>query len=148
QGPGPLKSLHLAGVATFADFSLSQAVEDLPHPQTDTEQDEVWLGSGDQLLGQVTHAGRQGIDLHGHFGEKTLPWGEVRGLYLRRGTPAPQTTVGEHVRVRLWPGVGSEADELEGVVEALDDQHLVLQHAILGRCDIDRSRLQELRWLF
>jgi hypothetical protein len=158
QGPGgPLRRVRLrcAGVeggargdVAFAALSMARAVDDLRQPATATAQDAVWHVSGDQIFGTVTRAGRHTVEVEGRFGKRALPWGDVRGLLLRRAAPAPQTTDGEHVRVRLRPGVGSGRDGLEGVLVALDDSRLTLQHALLGECRIDRACVRELRPLF
>jgi hypothetical protein len=160
QGPGgPLRGVRLRcagtpgatehrGAVAFADFSLSRAVDELPRPPGDRCQDEVWLATGDQLFGQVARADGHGVELSGRFGKRVLPWGEVRGIFPRRGAPAPQTTDGEQVRLRLLPGAGEGRDKLEGVLQALDDSRLTLQHPVLGVCRIDRTRLRELRPLF
>jgi hypothetical protein len=160
QGPGgPLRRVRLRcagtagatehrGAVAFADFSLARGVDELPRPPGDAWQDEVWLLTADQLFGRVARADRHGVEVGGRFGKRPLPWGEVRGLFLRRGAPTPQTTDGEQVRIRLLPGAGEERDELEGVLQALDDSGLTVHHPILGLCKIDRGRLRELRRLF
>src|SRR5262249_59686236 len=99
QGPGgPLRQVRLActaagnggwgGAAVFDDFSVARAVEELRHLDADPAQDEVWLRSGDQVLGEVPRADRRGVEVRGVFGDRSLAWGEVRGLFLRR-QPAP-----------------------------------------------------------
>jgi hypothetical protein len=140
------KTVH--GEVAFSDFSLARTIEDLPRPPGDPSQDEVWLLSGDQVLGQVLQADGKQIALRGRFGERTLPWGEVRGLFLQRGSPPLQTTEGEHVRIRLRCGVGADLDELHGVVASLDERQLVLRHPVLGECKIERGRLQQLQSVF
>ncbi|HXG12509.1 MAG TPA: hypothetical protein VNK04_22325 [Gemmataceae bacterium] len=160
EGPGgPLHKLRLVCVAGpggsdkqgegfFDDLSLTRAVDDLPHRAADVTQDEAWLLAGDQLLGRVVRADRHAVELEGWVGRQTFTWGEVRGLFLRRENPPPQTTEGEHVRVWLHAAAGGEPDQLEGVLQSLDDRRLVLRHAVLGEVEIERGRLLRLRGLF
>jgi hypothetical protein len=160
EGPGgPLVRLRLScaagpasepppGAVAFDDFSVARAVDERPHRPADPDQDELWLLSGDQLFGSVARADGRSIDVRGRFGAQTYAWSEVRGLYLCRQSPPPQTTDGEHVRAWLRPGTGPELDQLEGVLRTLDDRRLVLRHALLGEVTIDRNRLHQLRGLF
>jgi hypothetical protein len=160
QGPGgSLRSVRLASAASsapgrasdevaFADFRLARRVEDLPFRREDAGQDELWLLSGDQLLGHVHTADRRMLQLHGRFGERTFLWGEVRGLYLRQEHSPPRAVQGEYVRVWLRCEEANGRDELEGVVRRLDKTHLVLQHVTLGEVAIERARLHALRGLF
>jgi hypothetical protein len=160
QGPGgALRKIRLAcvdgqtpkarrGQVLFDDFSLARAVDEVRHPADDPSQDEVWLLSGDQLFGQLVQADRRTIAWRTQASQHTLAWGDVRGLFLRRETSPPQTTDGEHVRVWLRSGIGQEIDLLEGVLRTLDNRRFTLQHAVLGKLEIDRARLHQLRWLF
>src|SRR5262249_58783535 len=114
----------------------------------DPDQDEVWLRSGDQLLGKLLRADRRTLELEARFGTQSFPWGEVRGIYPRQ-EPAPQrTTDGEHVEVSLHPGAGPEPDRLAGLVRGLDDRRLLLRHAVLGDLEIPRPYLRKLRCVF
>jgi hypothetical protein len=155
RGPGdPLRQVRLTCVAApgvsrggevaFADVSLARVLPELPHPPGDGRQDEVWLVSGDQLFGRVPRADADRVELSGAFGERALPWGEVRGLFLRHEPPAPRAADGERVRVWLRPGAGQQLDELEGAVLGLDESRLTLDHALLGECKIDRARFARL----
>jgi hypothetical protein len=156
QGPGgALQQVRLGctaagngdtgGAAVFDDFSVARAVAELRHQDADPAQDEVWLLSGDQVLGQVPRADRRGVEVRGVFGNRKLDWGEVRGVFLRR-QPAPgQKREGESVRVWLRGESGAPADELEGVVRQLDERSLTLVHPVLGEQKIERGRLQRLR---
>jgi hypothetical protein len=159
RGPGgPLKRVRLAipPMATaahgspvwFDDFRVDRAVEDRPHPAGDLEQDEVWLLSGDQVFGHVLRADPSQVTLEGRFGRRSFAWTDVRGIYFREQPPPPATTDGEHVRVWLRSGVGSEEDCLEGLVTALDGRRLRLRHRVLGELDVERARLVRLRRLF
>ena len=133
------------GAVAFADVSLAREVAEPRRPPRDPGQDEVWLGSGDQLFGSVPQADGRAVQVRGRFGERELPWAQVRGFFLRREDVSPPTLDGERVRVWLRSGAGSEWDELEGVVRGLDDHWLTLRTAWLGECRIERARLRQLR---
>jgi hypothetical protein len=160
HGPGgPLRKVRLACIALpsggaargevlFDDFGVARAVDRLLHRFEEPGRDELWLLHGDQLFGDIVQADRRAIHLRGSFGLRTFAWSEVRGIFLRRPTPAPQTTDGEHVRLWLHSGYGSDFDELEGTLQALDERRLKLHHPVLGELTIDRGRLRELRRLF
>jgi hypothetical protein len=160
HGPGGLlRKVRLACVALpsggvargevlFDDFNVARAVERLPHQFEEPGKDELWLLHGDQLFGEILKADRRAIDLRSTFGVRTFAWSEVRGIFLRRQTPAPQTTDGEHVRLWLHSGCGSDLDQLEGTLQALDERRLTLRHPVLGELAIDRGRVRELRRLF
>ncbi len=106
------------------------------------------LRCGDQLFGQVPHADRQTLDVKGRFGARTLPWGDVRDIYLRREPIPPQTTEGEHVRLWLRSGVAGELDEIDGVVRIFAARRLSVHHPVLGDLELDPARLAQLRWFF
>lgn len=159
QGPGgPLRQVRLVcraaadakakGAVVFDDFSLARAVDVVSRPAGDPTQDELWLRDGDQFFGKLAGADRRTIDWKVRSGTRAFPWGDVRGLYLRRTAPPPQTTDGEHVRVWLRSGAATEMDEVEGVVRSLDDRRLIVQHPVLGELTIERDRLHQVRRLF
>lgn len=135
------------GEVFFDDFSLARAVPDLPHPKSESEQDELWLLSGDQLFGDIVDVSGGLIRLHASFGQKNLSWGEVRGIYFRQS--GPQRRAPDRMRVRIWlrSGISFEPDVLDGIVRRLDKEHLVLSHEVLGELTIDRKRLHRLRLL-
>lgn len=163
QGPGgALTKLRLrceaAGTAAakprgdvcFDDLSVARRVPSRMHPGSDGKQDELWLLDGDQLFGSIVKADRRSIDVHGRFGERRFPWSEVRAIYFRRPHP-PQEEAPHaereayHVRVTFHSGCGEQLDELEGSVAAFDEQRLTLRHADLGKLDIERARIWQIR---
>lgn len=158
KGPGgPLREVRLAcvaekgavrGAVAFDEFTLTRAVDVLARPAETSEQDEAWLASGDQLFGRLTRLDRRGLELEGRFGKRAYSWAEMRGAFPQRPAASATTTEGAHVRAWLRPAAGTEPDELEGVLRALDDRRLTLRHATLGDLDIDRARLLRLRPLF
>jgi hypothetical protein len=156
---GPLRRFRLTcagvpgggavrGAVCFDDFSLAVPVSALRQRLQDAGQDEIVLRSGDQLFGHVPRADRHTLDIQGRFGARTLPWGEVRDIYLRRDPSPPQTTEGEHVRLWLRSGVGDGLDEIEGVVRIFDHRRLSVHHPVLGDLEIDPAQLAQLHWLF
>jgi hypothetical protein len=126
----------------FDDFTLARAVDDLRHQDADPLQDEVWLASGDQLLGHVVRADRRSVELEARFGKRAWSWSEVRGIYLRQGKKQEPTEPG---RTRLWlrsPN-GGEFDQVLGKVRALTDRYLALRHTLLGDLEIDRAWIRK-----
>ena len=158
KGPGgPLREVRLAcaadkgavrGVVAFDEFTLTRAAEVLARPADTSAQDEAWLAAGDQVFGRLTRLDRRGLELEGRFGKRTYSWAEARGAFPNRAAARPATTDGAHVRLWLRPAAGSEPDELEGVLRALDERRLTLRHAALGDLDIDRPSLLRLKPLF
>jgi hypothetical protein len=160
HGPGgPLRSLRLkcvqekerggeSGQVWFDDCSIAQAVGSLRRPDGDLSQDEVWLVAGDQLFGKVARADRRAIELEGRFGKKSIPWYESRGTYLHLESATSRSTDGEHVRVWVRPGAGSDLDQLEGVIKSLDGRRLTLDSPASGEITIELGRLRQIRWNF
>jgi hypothetical protein len=159
QGPGgSLRSVSLvcravdrgkpSGAVAWSEFGLARAVEDSPRPPGDLAQDEVWLTAGDQLFGDVRRADHRGVELEGRFGKRLLPWAEVRGCFLRRSAPPPQTATGEQVRLSFRSGLAADDDVLEGVLTGLDDRRLSLRHPLLGDLTLERGRVRRLWPLF
>jgi hypothetical protein len=160
RGPGgALRQIRLAcaagagkgdrrGAIWFDDFSLARMEEPLRHYRADPSQDELWLRSGDQVLGKVKRADARTIVLSGGFRARTWNWGEVRGVFLRQQRSLPRTTRGEHVKVWVRTGKGSLPDRLTGPVRDLDDRRLTLGDPVLGDLEIDRGRVRKLRWEF
>src|SRR5207244_11945065 len=136
----PVRTAESGAEIFFDDFSVARAVPDLPHPKTDSEQDELWLLSGDQLFGDITDATGGNIRLRAGFGSRTIRWGDVRGIYFRPSSTARKP---DSKMVRLWlrSGIGFEPDVLEGVVRRFDKHRLVLSHEVLGELEIERKRL-------
>jgi hypothetical protein len=130
----------------FDDINLSQAVNALRHASADPEQDEVWLSSGDQILGTVARADARHIDLQAAFGKRVLPWAGVRGIYLKRQERTRPGADGEHVRLWLRAPEGADADQLWGTLKGLDEQALTLEHGQLGQIRLPRAQVRQLRW--
>jgi len=134
QGAGPIN-----GGLWFDDVALARAVPELRHQDADPGQDEVWLASGDQLLGGVTSADRRTINVDTRFGKRAIPWSNVRGLYLRQASaPLPK---GEPGRARVWlrPAAGGDFDQLVGRILAFSESRLTFRHALLGDLEIERT---------
>jgi hypothetical protein len=130
----------------FDDVNLSRAVAALRHHSADPEQDEVWLSSGDQLLGTVTRADAHRIDLQAAFGKRALPWAGVRGLYLKRPDGPRPGPAADHIRLWLRAPEGADADQLRGTLKGLDEQAVTLEHGQLGQIRLPRTLVRELRW--
>jgi hypothetical protein len=157
--PGPLRKVRLVceaaavkakpqGEVFFDDFGLARSALPLRHRRADPGQDELWLLSGDQILGSVTKADRRTLELRARFGSRSWSWGEVRGLFPRQQPSQVRTTEGEQVQVWLRTGAGSEPDRVTGEVRDLDEKRLTLRHALLGDLAIDRARVRRIRWFF
>jgi hypothetical protein len=145
QGPGgSLKQVRLSG-GVWSAFYLAKAVDELRHPPGDADQDEVWLASDDQLFGTIASADGKAIEMEGRFGKRSLPWADVRGVYLRRPKATEPKSTPNAVRVWLRTGFGSETDILDGVLLKLDEQKFTLKHAELGELRLERKWLREVR---
>ena len=120
---------------------------ELTHPKGDTEQDEIWYVSGDQLFGNVVDAADGKVQLHALFGPRSINWSDVRAMYFRQSGPSPRKPQRNRVRIWLDPGTGFEPDILEGSVTLLGERRVVLRHEVLGELEIDRGRLNRLRLL-
>jgi hypothetical protein len=157
DGPGaPLKQVRLTcrkrgpdesprGAMHFDDLTLAKTLEPIARAPGDPTQDELWLASGDQLFGQVERADRYSVFLRVRGRAREVTWTDLRGIYLKRDAAAQQKAKGTHVRVWFRSGLGSQPDQLEGVLEALGDQKLTLRHLVLGRIELARARLSRLR---
>jgi hypothetical protein len=159
HGPGgPLRQVALAceeakpgparGSVAWAEFSLARAADEPPLPPGDAEQDEALTADGDQIFGDVLRADGRAVEVQGTFGKRSLPWADLRGVRFRRGAAPAHTTTGAHVRLWVDSGLDAEPDVLDGVVAALDDKALTLQHALLGEVRVGRDRVRRLRPLF
>src|SRR5579871_5417803 len=156
QGGGSLRTVRLSRTASaagregeicFDDFSLAQAVSERPHPKSHSDQDELWLLSGDQMFGDVVEEPDHRIRLRTHYGPQAYRWGEVREICFRQFGAAAQKPDGKSVRVWLRSGISYEPDALDGTIQRLDPHRLVLRHAVLGEVEFERTRLHRLRLL-
>lgn len=138
----PADSPH--GLVYFDDFTLAKALQPLAHPAGDAKQDELWLASGDQLFGKVDSANRRRVILRIGSGTREIAWADLRGIYFKPEAAAPRTSDSVPVRIEFRSGLGSESDQLDGILEALDDQRLTLRHAALGRLKVNRASLVRL----
>jgi hypothetical protein len=134
-----------SGELSFDDFILAQKLKTQPHPAGDSQQDELWLLSGDQLFGSVLSADSKTIRASFRFGSRSVPWSDVRGVYLRSQDGPARKPTGDSISVWLRSGVRSELDRLEGTVQSLDKQRLILRQQDLGDLVIDRQRLHRLK---
>jgi hypothetical protein len=126
--------------------SLQVAAKAAPARRTPgpPELDEVWLASGDQVFGAVRQADAHAVVFEGGFGKRTFPWSNVRGVFFRSEATPPALKQSVEVRFRSAPGVS--ADQLTGTIVDLNDRDLVLQHPVLGKVAIARSRLHRIRF--
>jgi len=131
----------------FDGFSLARRMESLRRPAGDLTQDEIWLLSGDQVFGSIKSADRRSVHLRGRFGERTISWGDIRGIYFRGESPVPRAGDGNRVRLWLRTPASAEHDLIEGTLVRFDDKRLILQHDDLGELRIDHQYLQRLQWL-
>jgi hypothetical protein len=128
--------------------NVTRLLDEPQHPADYSEQDEVWLRSGDQLFGRVLKADHGGIELETRGRRPKLSWSEVIGFYPRQDKLPPRNLAGEWIRVWILTGTDGAWNEIEGVVTKLNERHLILRHLDLGELSIDRSRLNHLRRLF
>jgi hypothetical protein len=133
------------GAVQFRALSVAQAVPQLPRQEGDPGQDELWLITGDQLLGSVKRASRHALEWQMRSTVRTYNWSRVRGIYFKQVPPLNLPAPSERVRVWLRSGLGGEPDNVVGEVSALDGKQLILQHRVLGKITISRTRLHRLR---
>jgi hypothetical protein len=141
------KAAAASGRVWLDDFRLARQVEGLRHRRADREQDEVWLGPGDQLLGEIIRADRNGIVLRGAFGKTRLAWDDVRGIFLRDQAKEHPAAGDADVMLLLRAPEGPEPDRLIGTLLKMDERTLTLRHAIFGELQLDRSQVREVRRL-
>ena len=127
----------------FDAFHLAEKAPFLKRTPGPPELDEIWLASGDQVFGELLQADDRTIVLQAGFGKRIFQWSNVRGLFFRSDAkPRPKSrTV---VRFRSGPGVS--ADQLIGVITDLDERRLLLRHDLLGDVEIERTRLERIRF--
>ncbi len=147
QGPGgPLTEVQLQGGAvSWSAFYVARAVDECRHPPGDTDQDEVWLASDDQLFGTIKSADHTNIELDGRCGKRLLPWADVRGVFFRRSKSTAPPEPSRPTRVWLRTGFGNETDVLDGVLMKIGPEKFTLKHVDLGELCLDRKWLSELR---
>jgi hypothetical protein len=147
QGPGsPLTEVRLQGGAvSWSAFYVARAVDDQRHPPGDTDQDEVWLASDDQLFGTIKSADRTNIELEGRFGKRSVPWADVQGIYFRRPKSTAPVEPSRCTRVWLRTGFGNETDVVDGVLMKIGPEKFTLKHVDLGELCLDRKWLSQLR---
>lgn len=137
-----------AGAVFIDDLTIAQSAPAFRPSSGIVAIDTLRLRSGDQLFGSLAAADRNTLDFRGKFLPSSFTWGEVTGVELRAPTVPTHRTVGEHVRVRFLAGDLSEPDELLGVVAALDETALTLEHPVLGKVIVERKHLVSIQPLF
>jgi hypothetical protein len=154
---GPLRKLSLvciargeepAGAVFIDDVAIAQSAPAFQPSPGIGATDALRMRSGDQLFGSLTAADQATLDFRGRFSPSSFSWAEVAGVELRAAAVPTHRTMGEHVRVRFFAADGSAPDELLGVVAALDDTALTLDHPVLGKVLIPRKRLVSIRPVF
>jgi hypothetical protein len=147
RGPGgPLRSVAIraAGDArsvpalTLTEVAVLAALEERRHAVGSLDQDEVWTAAGDQLFGRLVQADRQRLEIQTPGAARPIPWSDVRGCFFGGVSPRPALTQGAHVRLGLRSGLAPDEDLLEGVLRKWDER-VILEHARLGRLEIERS---------
>ncbi len=133
------------GTVAWTEFCLERAVEEHLRLPVEAEQDAIRLVSDDELFGRILQADRRAIEIEGKFGKRSLPWDKVAGCTFRRAATVPSVNKGANVRIMVSSGLSSEADVLDGIVTALDEKRLTLQHALLGKLTFERGQVRELR---
>jgi hypothetical protein len=125
-------------------FALAERLAPLKRLPGPLEQDEIWLASGDQVFGDLLEADGRTIVVEARFGKRSYPWSAVRGAFFRGA--AKTAPVGRAVEVRFRSGPGVSADQLTADMIDLNDRRLRLRHAVLGELEIERSRLERIRF--
>ncbi len=151
QGPGgPLKQVRLTGGAWSA-FYLARAVEEVRHSPGDTDQDEAWLASDDQLFGTIHGDSTPApVEFEGRFGKKSLAAvGRLHGVYSAAGPRRPRLkAVPNAVQVRLPPAAARSRYSGWRIAETGRALGVVRQHADTGelRLDPEVATRESARW--
>lgn len=142
----PANGASVRGAVRFAHLTLESAAPWPRRPPAEPRQDELWLASGDQVFGRVTHADADGLDLQARHGRHHFAWSELLGWYPRRVAPVTSLP-GTRVRLELHSGMRPERDVLVGTLIGLDSRQAVLRHPLLGELTLPRANLASLRVL-
>ena len=137
--------------AYLDDFTVHRSVDSLLYPRRQWEQDELLFDSGDQLFGEVRSVDDHRVRIAGPYGTVRVPWSDLRGVLFRR-RPIPASPI-EGVIVRLRFQSRSESkptdwDLLEGALESVTLEQLVLRHPYLGTLRVPRDLARELEVVF
>ena len=149
--PSDPKNPSQPRAAYLDDFTVHRSVNSLLHPRRQWEQDELLLDSGDQLFGAVRSVDDHRVRIAGPYGTVRVPWSDLRGVLFRR-RPIPASPI-EGVVVRLRFQSRSESkptdwDLLEGALESVTPEQLVLRHPYLGTLRVPRDLARELEVVF
>jgi hypothetical protein len=139
-------------IAYIDDLQIARSLRAVAERQPSRDQDDLWLTTGDQLFGRVEAAGERSVSLRGEFGLHTLPWPELQAIHFSP-QPCPSRSIrGLRVRARFTASAGqssrdSDTDSLEGVLQQLSDDSIVLEHPQMGPVRILRQQTRELEFL-
>lgn len=160
DGPsGPLREVRIGtetprgspveGLAAVVDdLRLVHYSEPTGQIEVDPDQDEARLVSGDQVFGRVRAANAEGLTAVIDDREARLSWSEVAGIAFQRQAVPARPLDGDWVRVSWGAGAAQDAaerDELEGVLQAITDQNLIIQAPYIdGPVNVPRGQVFEL----
>ena len=126
------------------DFVLFQPVERKILPRFDGSQDELQRRGRDQLVGQLGEITFEGIAFSQRKVSRIYPWSDLEVISFASAKVDAKTTKGEQVTLFL-ASEDRERDQLQGVVKAITPEKMELEHALLGRLDLPRAWVRELR---
>lgn len=155
---GPLRKLSLVcqgsadevqGAVFFDDLTIAQIAPIFRPTDRIQARDSLCLRAGDQLFGTLAKADPETIEFRGRFEGSRFSWAEVWGIDLHAPAAPVHRSTGQHARVRFLSTLASsEADEVVGVIQAIDARSMTLEHPVLGKIMVERRRLLSIQPLF
>lgn len=132
------------------DLRLVQFHDPSSDVEIDATQDEVRLGTGDQLFGEVTEANPERLVLVLDQRSVRVSWTETTGIYFRRSARPGERVSGLLARAEWRVGPETEPrdlDRVEGALTEVTEDAILLATPYAGVLTIPRDRLTQLEIL-
>ena len=153
---GPLVEIRLTATSKdpvekvagyFDDLRLIKYSEPVGGLEIDVTQDEVRLIGGDQIFGSVHDANSERIKMAVDGRDTNLSWGEVTGVFFRRGQAVASPVDGLLVRAQWRSSAGDDPLDLnviEGALAAVSADSIRLETSYSGAMNIPLNRMLSL----